>query len=508
MSGDGTALLYYISRQLNSDLDIDRVLADALHLTVEHVGAYNGSIIVFDEDGAVAHKILARIGMPSEKQKSVIAEVLSEGLAGWVVEHREGSIVRAVLSDPRWISFPDDQLIDGSAVSVPLLRSDRVIGVITLRHPERDLFTQAHLDLLCSIADQAAMAIENARLFHSVQTERAKMEAIINGAGDGILVTDQQGKMLLMNALARQAFNVAADDPLRDQSLTDLIPNQAMEELWEHRENSAYPSTSQVSFPDGRTFLANLAGIPNVGYILVMQDVTDLRALNQMKTEFVSSISHDLRSPLQLIYTYAGMVGDAGPLNQQQGKFVDGINRSVEKMAELINQLLDLAKIEAGVDMDLEPCHLEHIIAIVTQRFKGVAQETGLTLESKIAPNLPAILVNPRRLDQVISNLVDNAIKYTPEGTITIQADADEKQITISVVDSGIGLMPQEQKGLFSKFYRAQNKLTREIEGTGLGLAIARSIIEQHDGRIWVQSTWNRGSTFAFSLPIRKRDRE
>ena len=151
-SSDNQKLLYRISSLFNSDLKIDRVLANVLNLTVEQTGADNGSIIIFDEMGAVAHKILARVGMPPEKQQAVIAEVLTTGLAGWVVNHREGSLIADVQADERWVSFEDDILVDGSAVSVPLIRRDRVVGVVTLRHHQKKHFGQEHLSLLSFLA--------------------------------------------------------------------------------------------------------------------------------------------------------------------------------------------------------------------------------------------------------------------------------------------------------------------------------------------------------------------
>jgi signal transduction histidine kinase len=502
MPADETALLYYVSRRLNSDLDINRVLADVLDLTVQRVGASNGSVIVFDETGTVAHKILARAGLPPEKEEAVIAEVLSQGLAGWVVEHKQGAIAGNVLVDRRWISFEDDDLVGGAAVSVPLLRQDHIVGVLTLRHPERDHFTHDHLALLSAVADQAAIAVQNARLFHSVQAERARMEAIISGAGDAILVTDGQGQLLLMNVLARQAFDILEESSFRHQHILDVIPSNALAELWAHRDNTAYPSTGELPLGDGRIFHASLTTVPNVGYVIVMQDITTLKELNEMKTEFVSVVSHDLRSPLQLICTYANMITDAGPLNSQQKEFLNGINRGVTKMSDLIDDLLDLAKIEAGVDMEAEPCHLDQIVSQVVWRFESVARERGLKLQSQLPDHLPPVKASPRRIDQVISNLVDNAIKYTLEGSVTIAATADDTQVTVSVIDTGIGLRPQEQKELFARFYRADNEFTQSTEGTGLGLAIASSIIEQYEGRIWVQSTWQKGSNFSFSLPI------
>jgi len=307
--------------------------------------------------------------------------------------------------------------------------------------------------------------------------------------------------MLLMNAVAREAFDILDESVFQQQHILDVIPGKALAELWSHRDNTAYPSTGEIPLADGRTFHANLTSVPNVGYVIVMQDITALKELNQMKTEFVSVVSHDLRSPLQLICTYANMITDAGPANSQQKEFLAGINRGVQKMSDLIDDLLDLAKIEAGVDMEPEPCYLDQIVMQVMWRFESVAYEQGLKLQSEVPEHMPPVRASARRIDQVLSNLVDNAIKYTPEGTVTVRATSDDHQVTVSVSDTGIGLMPQEQTELFAKFYRVENELTEGIEGTGLGLAIAKSIVEQYNGRMWVQSTWQKGSTFSFSLP-------
>jgi signal transduction histidine kinase len=170
-------------------------------------------------------------------------------------------------------------------------------------------------------------------------------------------------------------------------------------------------------------------------------------------------------------------------------------------MSSLIDDLLDLGKVEAGVDMEREICHIDRVIDSIRTRFEPIATERGLTLVTSVANDLHPVRANVRRIDQVLSNIVDNAIKYSREGQICIEAKGDPDKVTICVSDSGIGLMPHEQKQLFTKFYRARNQLNRDQEGTGLGLAISKSIIEQYGGQIWVRSQWQRGSTFCFALP-------
>ncbi len=502
MSQVSESLLYNISRRLNSDLDLHRVLADVIDLTVRHVGAANGSIMIFDDRERVAHKILARADLPPEKVDTVIAQVLSQGLAGWVVERRRGDIVRDVLADERWLHFPDDNLTGGSAIGVPLLRRERVVGVLTLRHPEKGHFTDDHLALVSAIADQAAIAIENARLFHSVQAERAKLEAIINGAGDAILVVEPGGQIVLANPMAQQ---VLGDEGMLPSQIEQL-PNTSLCDLWHRRDDSTPPPAGEVSLPDGRTFHATINRVPQVGFVIVMQDITYLKELDRMRNEFVSAISHDLRSPLQLICTYAVLLSETPNMDPQQKKFLDGINRGVQKMSALIDALLELARIRAGVGMVTEECDLGQVVAQVVARFQEAAQSRGLELKNLCPPHLPPVAASESRLDQVLSNLVDNALKYTFEGGVTISSRCDERCVTIYVADTGVGLLPEEQKNLFHKFYRARNRRTAHIEGTGLGLTIAKSIVEQYGGKIWVQSRWQEGSTFAFSLPRSRQE--
>jgi len=504
MSASEIELLFRVSSRLNSDLDINRVLAAVLDLTVNRVGASNGSILIFDERGSVAHKILARTGLPPKEQETVVARVLKEGLAGWIVVQRKGAVIDDVLSDARWITFEDDEFVDGSAIGVPLLRRERLVGVLTLRHREQGHFSESQLLLLTSIADQAAIAIENARLFYAAQSERARLQAVIGAAGDAILVLDDDGGVLIANAAARAAFGIPDRVP-PGTPLNELIADAALGELWASRADGNHVATAEVPLSDSRTLQANLTRAPAVGYVIVMQDITSLKQLDRLKSDFVASVSHDLRSPLQLILTYTSLIAGSGPLTAQQERFVQGIDRTVRRMNALIEHLLDLARIEAGIDMERQECHLDDVIVDVLQRFKELAQRKGLELEVDLPTHLPAVRANVERIDQVVSNLVDNAIKYTPQGWIRVRAEADDGWVTVHVSDSGIGLKPQEQAGLFTRFYRADNEQTKHVEGTGLGLVMVKSIVEQYGGRVWVESRWQGGSTFSFALPRNDR---
>jgi signal transduction histidine kinase len=497
---DEIRLLYDISRKLNSDLDLDRVLADILALTVPNVGASDGSIMVFNDAGRVSHKILIRKGLPPQQAQEAVGKVLTGGLAGWVVEHRQGAIVRDAQHDEHWLPFPGGEPETGSAIAVPLLHRDKVTGVLTLIHPQSNHFNEDHLALLTSIANQAAVAVENARLFRTVQEEQAKLQAIINEAADVILVTDNDSRVLLMNPAARLAFLAEATLP-EEARLQDVVGNEKLLTLFQRAMEKGSPQEEEIPVSDGRTLFATLTPVRDVGWVAVMQDITHLKKLDKMKSDFVATVSHDLRAPLQMIYTYTGLLPEVGPLNESQKEFIEGINHNVEKTSVLISDLLDLAKIEAGMEMTMKACQIDKLVRAALTSLLKQATLKGITIHTEIDSHLPPVAGDPTRLEQVMTNLIDNAIKYTPAGgQITISARSADYEVIVEVTDTGIGISPEDKVHLFEKFFRVRSLQTKDIEGTGLGLAIVKSIVERHGGRMQVRSQPGVGSTFGFAL--------
>jgi len=234
-----------------------------------------------------------------------------------------------------------------------------------------------------------------------------------------------------------------------------------------------------------------------------MQDISHLKRLDQMKSEFVSTVSHDLRSPLTTIKGFVDLMSVAGPLNEQQRDFVSRIQKGVTTITELINDLLDIGRIEAEVNLNMEVCALDEIIAQSVDELRSQAESKQQTLVMTLPPHVPPVWGNPLRLRQVVDNLVNNAIKYTPEeGKITVWVEDYDSQIALHVSDTGFGIPHADQPYIFDKFYRVQNEETEGITGTGLGLAIVKSIVEKHNGRVWVESEPGHGSTFTMLLPI------
>ena len=242
--------------------------------------------------------------------------------------------------------------------------------------------------------------------------------------------------------------------------------------------------------------------IHDVGYALTMQDITYLKEIDRLRSEFVHTVSHDLRSPLTSVIGYAELVERAGPLNDNQRDFIRRIQDSVQHITSLINDLLDLGSIEAGFDTRREFVQLEGILHYTLDMLQGQIKSKRLKVHTDIAPSMPALRANPIRLRQVLDNVVGNAIKYSSaNGDVRISIRLEGDQVILQVTDDGPGIPSAEQTHIFDKFFRGSN-IDSSTEGSGLGLAIVKTIVENHQGRIWVESAVGKGSSFFIVLPL------
>jgi len=496
--------LYKVSNQLMRTLNLDQVLEKVLGALQRFFGYPNCAILLVGEEAGEL-KVKAMGGHPQETVRKVGLKI-GEGIAGWVAAHKTALNVPDVTQDPR---YAEGMGQTKSEMAVPMIAGDKVIGVLDVQRAEVNAFNDDDLRVLSSVAAQAAIAIERARLYATerrlhitIAEERAKLEAIIGGTKDAVIVTDAQNRVLLMNLAAQTAFSVETV-PEVGKPLREVVNNESLRALFARPEAREEALAEEIPLSDGRTLYASLTPVVEVGRIAVMQDITYLKELDKMKSDFVATVSHDLRSPLAVISGYAILLPEAGELSETQQEFVEGIKLSVTRMTTLINNLLDLGKIEVRVGMEMEPCQLVTVIkeAVAGLREQSRAKEIALQLD--LPPELALVQGNPVRLDQVVSNLVGNAIKFTPEGgTVTVSAREEIGAVVVEVKDTGIGIAPEDQVHLFEKFYRVGSKETSDIEGTGLGLAIVKSIVEGHGGRVWVESKLGHGSTFSFALPI------
>ncbi len=494
---DRLETLYRTARELNADLEIEEVLRHILDLAQHSVGALAGSIVLLDSAGRPTHSILVR---QTASPDAVLGEVLERGAAGWVLREGQGLLIHDTAADPRWLVMPGDPT--RSAIVVPLTGQGRVIGILTAMHPQVGRFDSDDLDLLSSIAGQASTVVQRAHLFAAIRDERARLAAVIDGTADAVIVLDEQGRVSSLNRAATALFGLTSLDVAGQRSLELARQQPALQKLLEASSAHGQVERGEVPLPDGRTFYATLTPLPGIGVVITMHDISYLKELDRMKSDFVANVSHDLRTPLGAVQGLTEMLELAGPLNEDQARFTERIAYNIEKMSKLVEDLLDLAKIEAGVEMAMAPCQLAAVIAEAVDEMAGPAMLRQVTLEVRVPDDLPLIWGNGRRLGQVVSNLLDNAIKYAPEqGHVRLRAAFQQDAVQVDVSDNGPGIPPADLPHIFEKFYRARQG-NQHAHGSGLGLSIARSIVQAHRGQLWAESTEGTGATISFRLPV------
>jgi len=333
------------------------------------------------------------------------------------------------------------------------------------------------------------------------EAERIRLETVFNNIHDSVMILNQDKFILLANPAMCRSFGLNAQAAV-GKPVLEIINHPDVLTLITRADTNDLFQYHEVSFPDGRVGNAQFIAIQGVGFALTMQDITHLKEVDRIRSEFVHTVSHDLRSPLTSIIGYSELVERVGPLSETQREFISRIQDSIQHITSLINDLLDLGSIEAGMDTHREFVQLEGILRYTIDMLGGQVKTKQLVVRTEIEPGLPALRANPIRLRQVLDNVVGNAIKYSPvSGEIHISIHAEQNQIILQVIDHGPGIPASDQPRIFDKFYRGTN-ISSDVAGSGLGLAIVKNIVENHQGRIWVESSVGKGSSFFIVLPV------
>ncbi len=345
--------------------------------------------------------------------------------------------------------------------------------------------------------------------------------AVLASIADGVVVNDVAGKVTLINRAAAQLLQVeprsAAGRPVRTlfQSFSTkgrLTIEEAMDRLYADPYSGEYSAgiTKTIIEIGMRVIQAHLSPVLTeigefLGIVTILRDVTREVEAERAKTDFVSNVSHELRTPLTSIKGYSDLLvcGAAGALNDQQSYFLKMIQGSADRLTTLINDLLDISRIESGrLKLETRPVQMEKVLHGVAEMIRPQCDKKNLRLSLNIEPKVGLVLGDENRLTQVVTNLVSNACRYTLEGgSITLALSNSDGTVRVDVKDTGIGVAPEDQAKIFQRFYRVNDPAVQEVAGTGLGLPISRMLIEMHGGRMWLQSEVGQGSTFTFILP-------
>jgi len=542
-----TETLLRILTEVSSSLDLDRALNRTLALLNDAIGAEQGTIMLRGADDNMLH-YRAGYGYLSDRisgERHSFKLKIGEGLAGWVVANRESVLVGDLLKDPRWVTTASSSREHRSAIVVPLLVAEDVIGVLMVFHRKVNFFSSERLSMVKAIAGQVSVAINNAHLYELIrdqaerlgsmlrreQEDASRSQAILEAVADGVLVTGGNNRITFLNDSAEKILDLESSRVI-GQSLdvfAGLFGKAAGSWMQTIRTWSDSPSkyqrgetyAEQLDLQNGRIVLVHLAPVilqnDLLGTVSIFRDITHEVEVDRLKSEFVATVSHELRTPMTSIrgYTDVLLMGAAGALNENQTHFLNIIKNNTERLNILVNDLLDVSRIESGrVTLSPQALDLREVAEDVIEEVLRRSQEENkpMALSLDAPRKLPPVYGDLERVRQVLSNLVFNSYHYTPEnGTITVHIrpmNGNSNQIQVDVEDNGVGIAREDQERIFERFYRGEHPLVLATPGTGLGLSIVKQIVEMHKGQIWMESSGipGEGSTFSFTLPVYEKN--
>ncbi len=535
-----TETLLRILTEVSASLDLDRALSRTLSLLNEAIGAEQGTVMLLHpEDNTLNYRAgygyVTQDSHASRKSSSFKLKI-GEGLAGWVVKNRQPVLIEDLYLDPRWVISQSSQ-DHRSAIVAPLVVGEDIIGAIMAFHRKVGFFTEDSLEMVRAIGAQVAISINNAQLYElirdqaerlgsmlrSQQVEASRQTAILEAVADGVLVTDPLNKISFVNASAERILSLSADQvsgrPV--ENFAGLFGKSTQTwvkavQQWSqspdlHHAGEMY--AEQISLETGQVVLVHLSPViwhkEFLGTVSIFRDITHEVEVDRLKSEFVATVSHELRTPMTSIRGYVDilLMGAAGALNENQSHFLEIVKNNTERLNVLVNDLLDVSRIEAGrVSLSIQPVDLVEVTREVAARFIQRSQEENKPVEIAVTAEDPVsrALADTERIRQVIENLVDNAYNYTPaDGKIQVGLRTNDGMVQIDVKDTGIGIPLEQQERIFDRFFRGEDPLVLATPGTGLGLSIVKQLVEMHHGKIWMFSTGvpGQGSTFSFTIP-------
>ena len=504
--------LLEISRALTAQLDLGAVLRKILEAAAEMLAGQAGLIALRQDDGSYA--VSASYGISSQTL-DLFGPLFSDlpdraDDSGWMIpelERKLALVARAVGLSLRQV------------VALPMIVAEQLVGAIYVFRAHGSSFSSNDRQVLESFADQAAIAVNNARLYQEVAREKRRLDAIIEASADGVMILDAAHHVTVFNrALVRMTGRSAAQALHARHDDVILLRNKRAGMTLTEAEVGGWPLTGggtlyvegDIARPDGSAISVGVTYAPLfdregrlVNIVGSVRDITRFREAEELKSTFISIISHELKTPVALIKGYAGTLRredakwDVATVRESAAV----IEEEADRLTQLINNLLDASRLQAGgLKLNLSDVSLDQIARRLVIKF---STQTGQhTLSADFPPNFPIVQADAARLEQVLSNLIGNAIKYSPQGgAVRVTGRALPDQVVVSVSDQGIGIPIEEQGHIFERFYRVDDALSRRTAGSGLGLYLAKAVVDAHGGRIWVESTPSRGASFSFALP-------
>lgn len=498
--------LLEISRALTEELDLDKLLGRILKYAIEMLAGHAGFIALSNENGRWSMAVSN--GLPDAIQRFLNA---------WLERIPP-------VKDPQNLQLPEinrllNQISMGnlSAVGLPLIAQQEVIGFIYIFRNYQGIFSANDRSLLSSFANQAAIAVRNARLYSEVNREKQRIDAMLDSAGDGILILNPHHQIERTNAAFARMVGLSQEE-LLEMKHEEVIQwvQQPHGTTLEQAEANGWPLSPQahlyvegdIQRPDGYpplpvgiSYAPLISDGTLINTIATVRDITRFRQADELKSEFVSVVSHELKTPVALIKGYVSTLrrDDVQWDSDVMNNSLQVIEEEADRLTHLIEDLLDASRLQAGgMILKKSDIVLDKVALRLAERFQ--VQTDQHQIEVDFPEDFPVVMADDVRIQQVLSNLISNAIKYAPSGIIRISGQSRPNEVIVCVKDEGPGIATNDLPHIFDRFYRAPEN-SRKTKGAGLGLYLARAIIEAHNGQMWADPKSNNGARICFCLP-------
>jgi signal transduction histidine kinase len=532
-------------RMVNASLDLAEVLQQVVDSIALGASADYGVIALLESSSSDQMRILAGydpLGRPDWEASDIRFSLSRHHLIEHAIRRRRQIIFQEMEHSSQLLALHAllGSVEMGPLIVQPLVHKDESLGVIILSnsHTKRH-FTQDDGRLCEALASQVTAAIANARLYQHVsdllrtrQEEASQRRAILESIADGVVVADARGRVIMANAAAERIFETSRAE-LAGLGITQVYkglfqgegplsgvtpPPKAgfLQSTFELGEKTIRGSLAPVYLPEGEL----------LGFVAVFRDITKEASAERAKGKFITTVSHELRTPMTSVKGYLDLLigGMAGEINATHKRFLSTIKINADRMINIINNMIYVSELEGTpFQLSVKPTDVSEQVNEAVDAIREQLEVRDLALSLEVAGDLPPVSADPTRLRQILDNLLSNAYKFTyPGGQIKIVAqlhEGDEMEadssglpactatgVLVSVADTGVGIAPEEQEKIFEPFYRAENPLEVEASGVGVGLTIARSLVQAHGGRMWVESEPGQGSVFYFTLPLSEQE--
>lgn len=492
-------LLLAISREVSLNLDLEKGMNALLRGILKGTQATGARALVVSPTGG--KPLTFGEGTLSQQMAAYDRRIMSQ------TTHQTELVCQSPQKIYDTLNIEPNDLPFSALIALPLKFKSKTRGALWLAYPHNHFPDASERKFLSTLANQAAILAGNAHLFALAESGRRRLSAVLASTREPVIVTDPTDRILIINPAFESLFKVSFDH-VRNRSVSSVIQHKPLRKALigqnEHQRNI------EIALEDGRVFYASVSLIKGVdnqpfGRVAVLHDITHLKEIDELKSDFVQTVSHDLKNPLTFMSGYVSMLSYAGEMNEKQNEYIEKINNGIAQMTQLVTDLLDLGRIEAGVDLQHETFRIEPLLTSIKDEYFMHAHMAGNKIRLELEENLPSVRGDLALIRQAATNLVSNAIKYAPNsGEILLSAKRGQDNLIISVKDNGPGLTSEEQIRLFEKFYRVKRPGTERVKGSGLGLAIVRSVAERHGGRAGCYSQQGEGATFFIALPYLK----